>query len=73
MNPRKSRWQLKIGLALLAPAAVSVMLSSALKADDTPAIKGRSDVLQRHRSHLAEELPELPPAEFGGADVADHL
>lgn len=40
MNPRKSRWQLKIGLALLAPAAVSVMLSSALQADDAPVIKG---------------------------------
>ena len=40
MNPRKSRWQLAIGLALLAPAAVSIMLSPALKADDAPVIKG---------------------------------
>ncbi len=40
MNPAKSRWQLKIGLALLAPAAVSVVFSSALKADDVPAVKG---------------------------------
>jgi hypothetical protein len=40
MNAAKSRWQLKIGLALLAPAAVSLMSSSALKADDAPVIKG---------------------------------
>ena len=40
MNPGKSRWQLKIGLALLAPAAVFVMSSSALQADDAPVIKG---------------------------------
>lgn len=40
MKPGNLRWQLKIGLALLAPAAVSVLLSSALKADDAPVIKG---------------------------------
>jgi hypothetical protein len=35
------RWQMRIGMALLAPAAVSLFLSSsALRAEDTPTIKG---------------------------------
>src|SRR5271155_4096308 len=33
---------------------------------------GRGDVLERYRAHSAAQLPELPPARFGGADVADH-
>ena len=34
---------------------------------------GRSDLLERHCADSAAKLPELPSAEFGGADVPHHI
>ena len=40
MKSNSIRWQFRIGMALLAPAALSFVFSFALKADETPVIKG---------------------------------
>src|SRR5579872_592755 len=67
MNPRKSRWQLRIGLALVAPAAVSIMLSSALQADDAPVITGEvtfskdiAPILQRSCQNCHQPISVAP-------------
>ena len=66
-------WGLTIGIALFGAAMAGVVAPLGREGRNRPRRGARGDLHQGHRADPAAQLPELPSARPGGADVAPHL